>query len=146
MPWSAKAQTKDLQYFCTVEAMGGISNDNASKVWEGTSFRPRGKFIMRLHLEASRQMKEMPSQRIDEYSVFVTEAGSNKSEKCSAPGKETVDVYDIPSPRWVVCSFSFYEIKVNLTNNRFVKAFLFGYFNGTDDTPSVAGGTCTKIQ
>ena len=37
----------------------------------------------------------------------------------------------------------------NLTNNRFLSIYDFGYIDGrdnNDETPSVSGGTCTKIE
>jgi len=138
---------KTSQYFCTVEFSGGIAFDEVRKEWIGTAFRPGAKFIVRLVYEKTRPVKDWPNQRIDEYLVFVTQAGTNKREDCKTPGKDRVEIYDEPQARWMFCSTDKHDYRINFSNNRFIRAFLSsGYFNYVEDTPSVGGGTCTKIE
>jgi hypothetical protein len=54
---------------------------------------------------------------------------------------------DFNSYKFLFCH-GFYEFKFNAASNRFLKAYLLGYYTNTregEDTPSIEIGTCSEI-
>lgn len=62
----ADAQSKDATYYCVAEAAGGLKYNETMKKWEGGSFSPEAKFVLRMNFLRARVQKE-------EYSSLVAE-------------------------------------------------------------------------
>ena len=121
-------ERRDGAYYCTVQFSGGIAYNESLKRWQGTSFQPSGNFVVRLKYLKSRTVNvtDKFSYDIDDYDVHITDEGANGYLHCGA-----------------ITNYEF-----NFKNNRFLEVYAVGYVNGVDkngDTPSVSGGTCTKI-
>jgi hypothetical protein len=141
---SANAQVIEESYFCSAEFAGGISYDARSKSWQGTVFNPDRKFVLTVKVMGSRMEGSSP---VDDLRVTVTASGSNFAAPC-------VDLRDplktITSKHSMIfCTVSFTDYTISRTTNRFLAVYPVGYVTGednNDDTPSVIGGTCTKIK
>jgi hypothetical protein len=112
------------------------------------TFRPRGKFVLRLTFVKSRKEKLTDQFEVnyDDYEVTITEAGQNQAKSCKKGQTRTasLDEYGFLS-----CEALLQEYQFNLKAMRFLQVYPVGYVNGIDekgDTPSVSGGTCTKID
>jgi hypothetical protein len=75
---------KDASYYCVVEAAGGLSYNPTIKKWSGTSFRPEGKFILKMKF-----IKTGPSpfpwslgKTADQYAVTITPSGQDYGMPC----------------------------------------------------------------
>jgi hypothetical protein len=145
-PTLAKAEEASASYFCTSEFAGGISYDAQSKSWRGTTFNTKGdNFVLSLKTERSRfEGKEF----IEELTVTVTKAGSSYAAACldfTGPLHSTVTSSD----GFFRCSANVTDYTFSRKTNRFLSVYSVGYVTGSDDnenTPSVVGGTCTKIK
>ena len=119
------------------------------KKWKGAALRTEEKFVLRLKHLRGRIEKSYngEAQTVHEYDVTVTPAGSNYPVLCVSSGQTHVDVRQLHG---VWCyGVDFQEYRFNLTSNRFLSIYLIGYLEGADNkgnTPSVTGGTCTKID
>jgi hypothetical protein len=140
-------ERRDGAYYCTVKFSGGLAYNSALKEWQGAVFNPRGKFVMKLSfLEAVKSMLGGLPNDGDKYDLSITDEGSSLAipcvqEKGEPPG---IDKY---SQTW--CDAGLNEYQFNFNNHRFIRTYAVGYFDGADDnknTPSVAGGLCTKIS
>ena len=138
-------ERRDGAYYCTVQFSGGIAYNESLKRWQGTSFQPSGNFVVRLKYLKSRTVNvtDKFSYDIDDYDVYITDEGANIPIRCLHDGKDpAIDQYG-----YLHCgAITNYEF--NFKNNRFLEVYEVGYVNGVDkngDTPSVSGGTCTKI-
>jgi hypothetical protein len=139
---------KDASYFCVGEFAGGLWYNERTKKWEGATFKPDAKFVMRMkHLRSETRKdsrgKDEPAQVFD---VTITPEGGRVAETCLQPDGSVVFSSDRMTFR---CLGVRDEYKFNLENNRFLSFYLFGYFDGADnnkDTPVVTGGVCTKID
>jgi hypothetical protein len=131
---SAFAQSKDVAYYCVSEVAGGLWYNEKTKKWEGVSFRPESKFVLKMIFLHSN------------YDVTVTEAGKEYNLRCSEHyGKLGVgDQYKSFS-----CTTAVHDYRFNFVTNRFLAIYAHGYVDGKDNddnTPGIEGGTCTKIQ
>jgi hypothetical protein len=147
---TASAQLgKDASYFCLAEAVGGLSYDERTKKWIGSSLRADKKFVLRLKFLNNRVEKSIFNQdeTVYDYNVTITEAGSNFVGPCLGSGQKHVTVRPLG---WLLChGADLHEYRFDLDTNRFLSAYLHGFINGkasNDDTPAVMGGTCTKID
>jgi hypothetical protein len=132
-------QSKEGAYSCAAESSGGIFYNDQTKKWEGTSFRPLSKFILRLKYVRT-------TTEGDEYAVTVTPSGRNDALPCISYRTQLAQIDEFG---FLVCRTESYNYKFNLKAGRFVEAYLMGYINGhdtNDDTPVVSGGVCTKIE
>ena len=141
---AAAQELKTEAYACKVEFTGGLAYDADSKSWRSTTFQPKGKFVFRL-----KSVKTQP-EKIDlhavDYEATVTEAGKNREVSC-VRGKDKTTSADQDGT--VSCATALFDYKLNLKNNRFLRAYLAGYVNGLNensDTPGVSGGTCIKTD
>jgi len=135
-------------YSEAVEAAGGLSYDERAKKWEGAAFNARDKFVLRLKFLRIRVQKSIfgKDETVYDYSVTTTKAGSNSPSPCETHSETYVTVTELG---WVVCHSDFQEYRVALKANRFLRGYLLGYIDGKDNnqnTPSIEGGTCTKID
>jgi hypothetical protein len=146
---TANAQSdKSVSYFCATDSAGGLWFNSSSKKWEGSTFRGNEKFVLRLKFLRSRTQKNTfnVDEAVTDYEVTATQAGENFAAPCLGGNKTevTVDQYGM-----VECEWAMGELRFNSRNNRFILAYLRGYINGkdnNDDTPSMSGGICTKID
>lgn len=132
-------QSKEGTYSCAAESSGGIFHNNQTKKWEGTSFRPLSKFVLKLKYVRT-------TTEADEYAITIMPDGSNDAVACTADRTPLVQIDEFD---FLVCRTRFYNYKFNLKAGRFLEAYLMGYVNGQDtnnDTPVVSGGVCTKIE
>ena len=147
---SATAQPlNDGVYLCTKEFSGGLAYDAKTKKWHSTTFKPDGKFVLRLKYTGQIIEKTFGSEKIAyyQYDIMLTPAGTSEEYSCIDPGgRKTVSIRD---RLYFRCGSLSGYYAFDLQNNRFLQAYLEGYVGGrdnNDDTPFVAGGTCSKIQ
>jgi hypothetical protein len=145
----ALGQSKDAAYYCVAEFAGGLLYDATAKKWQGASFRADNKFVMRMKYVGSRIEQSGSSDwSITEYMVTITEAGKAYASPCSDAGSYEAKPV-LSSNSWIVCNSSLTDYQFNLKTNRFLSVYAQGYAGGDDNnknTPSVSGGTCTKID
>jgi hypothetical protein len=149
---SAVAQSRDAAYYCVAEAAGGLKYNETTKKWEGASFSPEAKFVLRMNFLRGRVQKEeysslVAEEQVSDYTVTITTAGSNTGVDCvSQYPSKTVTVYESGTLR---CYTAVSEYIFNVRTNRFLAIYRVGYVAGgdnNDSAPSLQGGTCTKID
>jgi hypothetical protein len=144
------AAGKDGSYYCAAEVAGGLIYDQTTKRWRSANFTPSGKFVLKREFVKD---EVEGSQTIESYRVTITLAGKNDAQPCYAqtyslqptfPG----EVRSYAGYGEFSCSTFFKSYKFNMKANRFLEIYEEGYVRGdsNDDTPSIAGGTCTKID
>jgi hypothetical protein len=145
-------EPKSVAYYCTTEAAGGLWYDEQLKKWRSANFRTGKGFVLKLQFLSATKEKMFESATeltaVNKFNVTVTEAGSNSDRAC-----RNMKDYKLPisvwGDGWVRCDVSLTEYIFNPTTNRFMAAYLVGYVDGddnNDNTPSIAGGVCTKIN
>src|SRR5262245_8052873 len=141
LPSPAFAQSKDVSYRCAGEAAAGLWYNEQTKKWEGASFRPQQQFVLKLKFVRARE-------NVSDYGAIVTTSGKDTGLPCTTTDtEETVTVVD--SDRSFSCTTVAYDYVFNLSTNRFLSMYVYGYMDGkdsNDNTPVVEGGTCTKID
>jgi len=144
-------EAKDTSYFCGVEFSAGLAFNKSTKQWRSAKLKPTKKFVLRLKFLSSGIRKDDlgNDESVSDFNVTVTDAGSDNPLPCypSQPQKSSITT-KLDDP-WFSCSAGLYDLNINLGKNRFLAAHLVGYVNGLDvtgDTPTVSGGTCTKID
>lgn len=132
-------------YLCVQEFGGGIHYDEQAKRWESTTFRPDGKFVIHLRKSGEIPAFEGSDVKEDIYNVTISEFGDANAQPCygNASGGQV--------QAWgalLICR-SLTEYRVNFENLRFLEAYPIGYLSGienNDNTPSMMGGTCAKVE
>jgi hypothetical protein len=142
---------KDASYFCTVEFVGGIAFNQTLKRWDSAKFRPERKFVLKLKYLTTRTQKDLfgKDETVTDFNVTLTEAGSNSPLPCLKTGDDWSAIVPILQYDFVSCTSGLSEHSFNLKKNRFLASYMFGFIDGSDNndnTPSVSGGTCTKID
>ena len=147
---TASAQPgNDASYFCTEEVSGGLAYDVRMKKWKGTALNTNRRFVLRLKFLRTRFQTVLGSNAmVHDYDVTITDAGSNTPQFCEHHDQPVTVIAVLG---WLNCNADpfAYSYKFNLGTNRFISAYLFGYADGIDaneNTPSISGGTCTKID
>jgi hypothetical protein len=140
-------QRRDGSYLCVEEAAGGLFYNANSNKWEGATFRPSGKFILRLKFVQSRTeiLGGVGGMSISVDDYQVTKEGGDSAVPCDRAHKKTAGLYD----GVLICDATLHSYKFDFQTNRFLRAYLVGFIDGkdsNDNTPHVAGGTCTKID
>ena len=149
-PGFAAAQQYDGSYYCVVEFAGGVAYDEKLKRWDSARFRPHEKFVVHFKYIGP-HMLDGPVSYTDDYFVTITPSGSDKPEACKSYYKEAPDriVFTRDVGRGD-CETHLHRYTFGLKYKRFLATFEWGgYAIGIDaptDTPSISGGTCTKIQ
>ena len=138
------SERRDGGYYCTVKFVGGISYNDMLGQWQGAVFKPSGNFVMKLSF---RETIKVFGVDFDTYDVFITDEGTSQAIYCVDDGKPP----SIDETGAFSCStlHGIYVYKFNFGNHRFIRIYTAGYTNGADnnkDTPSIAGGLCTKIS
>lgn len=149
----ASAQSGAEQaFFCTVDFAGGLSFNASRKQWQSTHFRPAEKFVLRIRFLGTRTEKiaEGLEMKARDHTLTITPTGTSRANPCVDPRKGSgapLTLYE--NDDVLECSASLHIYKFNIRANRFLSAYLHGFVEGDDDgqdTPSVAGGMCTKIN
>jgi hypothetical protein len=138
-------------YFCIVESSGGVAFDARSQKWQGTVFRPEGKFVLKMEWLKSRveNSKYLGDQRVNDYHVSITQSGGTYPMPCgngARPDGTVVSIFEGGSFR---CEAGLQDYAFNIGTNRFLVAYMVGFISGTDNnenTPAMSAGTCTKIN
>lgn len=138
----AFAQSKDVACRCAGEAAAGLWYNEQNKKWEGASFfRPQQQFVLKMKFVRARE-------NMSDYGATVTMSGKDTGLPCTTTDTdETVTVAD--SDRSFSCTTVAYDYVFNLSTNRFLSMYIYGYVDGNDNNdnnPVVEGGTCTKIE
>jgi hypothetical protein len=145
-------QSMDGAYFCTTEFSAGLAYDVNGKRWHSTIFRPDKKFVVRLKfIETTTEKLQVTTGKpftitFDNYDTTITFAGTSDAQSCRSAGLSVARINEFV--RSMRCSTVAEEFIFNAHMNRFLKTYLFGFLDGDDsgNTPSISGGTCTKIQ
>ncbi|MEP7240578.1 MAG: hypothetical protein ABI697_06810 [Devosia sp.] len=149
----AGAADKDFSgsYYCTEEFGGGIGYNESLKQWQGQAFIPQAKFIVGLKLPSSTPNSGNAENLVQTYSMTTTDSGTTNTSACTYSGN-----YGDESPVRLETDFpllgcwsNFFSYRIDLATLRYLRVYFAGYVNGADNndnTPSVMGGTCTKIN
>jgi hypothetical protein len=162
----ANAQYKNGSYYCVVEWIGGGWYDARTKHWEGSKFNPNSdsdvsKFILKVTFNGrhTEQVKEplgdIKQEQFDDYNVTIKGSDSSIPLDCRAGFDKGLVWYNrskVISTRSgyniLRCNIV-YDYVFNLNTNRFLQISTNGFISRRDnneDTPSINGGTCTKID
>lgn len=143
---------RNAAYYCTPEAASGLSFDNNTKKWVSARFKPDKAFVLKFSFESSAREKMFEQAKdpstVNRFRVTSTDAGSTSDLPCfnRKNHKSPVEIWD---DGWVQCNAGLSEIIFNPETLQFLKVYLVGYVDGVDnndDTPSLTGGVCTKIN
>src|SRR5262245_2922054 len=138
---TAFAQSEDVGFRRGGDAAAGLWYNEQTKKWEGASFRPQQQFVLKMKFVRARE-------NVSDYGATVTTSGKDTGLPCTTTDtEETVTVVD--SDRSFSCTTVAYDYVFNLSTNRFLSMYVYGYVDGkdsNDNTPVVEGGTCTKID
>ena len=144
----AADEGKDAAYYCGDEFSGGVFYNATSKRWESTKFRVSDKFVLRLKFLKSRIDDRLGiEEKVIDYNVTLTTAGTDYSAPCKNYPETIITVGEWSS--LLRCHVNLSEFVFSLKTNRYLRAYLQGYVGGEDNddnTPHIAGGTCTKIN
>jgi hypothetical protein len=153
IPLFADAQEHDGSYYCVTELSGGLAYNKTLKRWESTRFRPNDKFVVQFEYVGPHQSDYGGKSYTDDYLVTITESGSDKREACKTYYMKASDRIQFTRGTQLRgdCQTLLNRYQFNLENKRFLAVFESGaYVIGMDqegsDTPSISGGTCTKIK
>ena len=151
MSVGVRAQSKDGAYYCVTEFSGGLAYNETLKRWQSATFRPTYKFVTNFKYIGPHINDSGVAPYSEDYYVTITPSGGDKSEDCltyflaRSEKIEFTIAGGLGSCETIGARYSF-----NLKNKRFLRVFENGYVNGgadkDSDTPSIGGGTCTKIQ
>jgi hypothetical protein len=151
LPVFAEAQEHDGSYYCVAEFSGGLAYDEKLKEWKGTRFRATEKFVVYFKYVGPHLPYGGGQSYTEDYFVTVTTSGSDKVETCKTYYNEASD--KIEFTRDVGrgdCQTFLHRYTFGLKYKRFLSTFEWGgYAIGMDektDTPTISGGTCTKIR
>ncbi len=142
-------------YFCTTDAVGGVSyNDSAGK-WEGAIFRGESRYI--LNVKFFGEVENI--YRTDIRAYFVT--FSKHGDKATGALETSCDTKN-DNLREINSSLSYIsnngsfscrviggDLDVNLSNGRFLQSYVWGYVDGednNDNTPNIEIGKCSRIN
>ena len=133
------SQSKNGSYYCVAEWVGGGWFNSPAKRWEGRSFRPTSKFVIKMKFDRTDLL-------FDRYDVTIIPSGSNEIRNCWSGSQIEVALLT----DYIKCEVHLPPTGYifNLRTNRFVTTYEGGYTFGddnNDDTPTIEGGTCTKI-
>lgn len=146
----AQQPLTETTYFCTTEMAGGLAFSTTAKRWEPATFRPTHKFVLKVKYhrvrEEANSFEKSGKSIVFDVEASVTDAGTSTVKNCH-PMDGSLGHIEMRDHQFH-CEAILMQYRFNLLNNRFLKAYLQGYVEGPDnneDTPSISGGTCTKI-
>jgi len=142
-------------YFCTGDAVGGVSYNNGAGKWEGAVFSSGDQYI--LNVKFFGEVENIYRTDIRAYFITFSEHGN----KATAASETSCDT-KIDELRKINSSLSYIsdqgsfscrviggDLNVNLLNGRFLQSYVWGYVDGADDnnnTPNIEIGTCSRIN
>jgi hypothetical protein len=141
---TAYSQSKGGSYNCVAEWSAGGWYNSASKKWEGSVLNLPAlnlQFILKMTFVEMRT-----DQNFARFNISITKSGSNIPVYCRAANnpKEVSVSFDR-----FQCTILSNEFVFDLNTNRFLHTSTFGYVDGKENnnnTPYIAGGTCTRIE
>jgi len=155
----AQAQVDPIwqgNYFCKASHVGGVAFNEQTKTWTGTTFRPRGQFVLSVReapKEVQAQFTSTTTENPGQYYVTVSEMGQPGASPltCEPVGagwgsKKPVLIF---KAGYLQCEHSLSTLKISFATMRYLNAYLQGYIGGqdnNDNTPSIEIGTCAKID
>lgn len=147
LPLAAHGEDWSGSYLCLPEFGGGVAYDEAAQKWEGTVFRPNGRFVMKATYAREEPWSEGSDLMVQYYSVSISEFGEGaKPIACTE-----ADGLSIPASLggFFGCNASLTDYRINLATMRYLAIYPVGYVSGqdnNDNTPSIMGGTCARID
>ena len=123
-------------YLCIAEASGGVSYNEATDKWNGVSFSPDNKYVVK-----------------KENNKWVMNEFGKDFDLLYGQGCEDSELSDVNST-WdrIFCSIIGGEVQVDVKNLRYIRTYTVGYqdkvlkeLNFPIDTPFVEVGDCSKI-
>lgn len=143
---SSPAVADDLSgsYLCVQEVGGGLRFDETTRKWTSANFRAEDKLVFTLKFLGSGEDKYIGSYA--DYTITISIlGGSSEPETCLGRNPD----YSVRTwGRYFACS-SITQYQVNLEDMRYLETYAVGYVDGKDNnenTPSIFGGTCAKIN
>lgn len=138
-------------YLCMQDFGGGLAWSDTTKKWSGTVFNATGKFVLRLSEPSSRMEKNYAGveEQVTDYKVTVTGMGETYAAPCSPVKGQFGAANKVGPMGWIYCSASLTDYSINLASMRFLESYMVGFVGGADNnenTPSMFGGTCAKIE
>jgi hypothetical protein len=125
----------------------GLAFDGASKKWSAAALRVDQKFVLRMKYGGSRMAKLTAEEvQVSDYDITITDAGTDFDRPCSY-NQKMVTIHD--DDGGFRCGTITEDFVVNIKTLRFLRIYPLGYVSGqdnNDNTPSVSGGTCTRID
>jgi hypothetical protein len=137
-------ERRDGAYYCTEKFAGGVAYDSALQQWRGGPIKGNENFVVKLqHASPPEQDPNYPDPNAQDryYRVTITVEG-HSSNYCLFPPPFIDDEGLLKCE--VIGGLHIYIF--NFDNHRFLEIYTAGYVDGSNDTPSVAGGLCTKIS
>jgi hypothetical protein len=147
----AEIPRKDASYFCVAEAAGGLAFNPGLKKWAGTIFKADDKFVLRLKFVNVQQGEDFwdKDETYSNFDAYLTPSGTNSEVRCTQPGSANKTSVSIGKYSSFRCYAGLQDYHFNLENNRYMNLYPVGYVDGAntnENTPSVTGGVCTKIN
>ena len=134
-------ERRDGAYYCTAKFAGGVGYDSALNQWRGAPIKGSENFVVKLSLTKPPPEEQDPSAQDRYYRVTITVEGRS-SNYCLYPPPFIDDEGLLRCD--VLGGLHIYIF--NFDNHRFLEIYTAGYVDGSNDTPHVGGGLCTKIS
>jgi hypothetical protein len=139
---------KDATYFCNAEFAGGLAYDEPTKKWKGTALDANAKFVPRLKHLRSRVETDILGGKdtVYDYNITIAFPGDRNNDRfpCDEHSEDYVKVSRFGG---LDCKIGVVDYRINLRTSRFLLTYPGEYMdNDFGSSPSVTGGTCTKID
>jgi hypothetical protein len=143
----------DGAFYCVAEAVGGLYFDATTKSWRGVPFAASQKFVLRMKYLGTKT-DEILKTNYDRFRATITDEGKSDGQICFDNDQPPPERYKSPEVSVYFnanfrCTSLTRDYVFNLKTNRFLSVYAYGYVDGienNDNTPSVVGGRCTKID
>jgi len=132
---SAYAQLKEGSFACIEEWSAGGKFSPSKKRWEGVIFQDKKEFVVKL-----------TRTHIDAYTITITKTGYRTPSACAWGDYSEMAISDNNTTG---CKLDSTEYRFHLETLKFITLDREGFLDGKnnhDETPYIAGGTCTKID
>jgi hypothetical protein len=138
-------------YLCVTEAAGGLWFNKSADRWEGATFTPEGKRVVRVTRAGVGIEKNFTGKDVEvsRYTVMVKAFGEASEQQCFARFGKDRNVALEGDSAWIWCSAMLDDFQVNFANGRFLSVYPIGFVDGDDtneNTPHVQGGRCERIE
>lgn len=146
-PPAHSEQAYDGNYFCTEEMAGGLAWDKAKKRWRNALFQTSSRFVVSLKRKGTKKALLSKEEDRPTFAVNMRKHGDKNSQTCV--GDDHLPEVTVYSGGFLFCQSALTRYAFNLQNLRFTSSYQYGYIDGkdnNDNTPSMTGGTCSKID